>query len=647
MPSAGPGPVLTSPAAMGSGVGAALEGAGDAVHASQLRAYQVQREQDRQSQAADFYHKLAQTQQANDALVQQLRSGAEPGGAGHVQNVAAALEKQGQDLFGGITEQSVMQAARQQWESYATGMVRGAQDWAEGQRIGKTVSDSLNTVNVTVNRLMHTDDPQALAQTLALFENQAAHMPVPPDVRDKFLRNAREQAALADLAGKSARDPQAASALLDQGLYDSLLSPEQRDQAARENAVAVSRADALVRQQQAAGLAQAREMVATAKAQIANGDTIDAATLAQARDALRASGDTSTAESANGLIAQDQFAKQYLGQTPLQMNNRLAVLQAKDNRTKSENLELNYLQSAAPGRASAFREDSAGYFARYGTGNLVPPPLNLADPQSVQARVAWNRRVSGAAGQQINVLTKDEAWSLQQAAQQGAAGRQSVLASLDAIPDQERYQAAMQIMPGDAGFRHESQLSPEVRRYVFEGREVLKANVAFLKPDTKTMTGVQASRLLGVLGAELQKSLGQMDPADLEAVKRSAGEWLAGNLSGHSRAADSLTPWDIRQAATYALGGKFMDGRQYGGLGRWHGDNVFVVPESMSEMDFVTAVYRDRWAKFHAGHGPTMALENAHPVWIGPAKYRWETAAGRTVRDVHGHDFITDLGGGQ
>lgn len=646
-PSAGPGPVLTSAAARGAGVAQALEGAGDMVHASQLRAYQVQREQDRQAQSADFYHRLATIQTSNDALVDQLRSNAEPGGVGHVEQVRAALDKQAQDLFGGITEQAVMTAAREQWDSYSNGVVRSAQDWAEGQRIGKTIGDNLTAGNVIVGRVRTSADPQAFRQATDLLQGMAARMQVPPDVRDKFLRQGMQDLALADLANKRDRDPVTAQQALDSGAYDDVLNPQVREQAETQNRVALARAEAMQRQQQAAGMAQAREVVATAKAQIANGSTIDAAALAQAAQMLRAAGDTSTAESAMGVLAQDQFARQYQGQTPLQMNNRLAVLQAKADRSQSENLELKYLQDAAPGRAQAFREDSAGYYARFGRGNLVPPPLNLLDPASAQARVAWQQRVSAAAGQQVNVLTKDEAWTLQQQAKTGAAGRAQVLDLLDRLPDQQRFQAAGQIMPQDQAFAHETQLAPDVRRYVFEGREALKANSSLMKPDTKTATGAQAGKLLGVLGYELHRALAQLDPHETEVIQRTAGEWLAGTLSGHSRAVDTLTPWDIRQASTYALGGRFVNGRQYGGLTRWHGDNVFALPASMSELDFVVAVDRDRQAKVRDGNGPTMDLVNAHPVMIGDNRYRWETAAGRPVRDAKGRDYITDLGTGQ
>lgn len=646
-PSAGPGPVLTSAAARGAGVAQALEGAGDMVHASQLRAYQVQREQDRQAQSADFYHRLATIQTSNDALVDQLRSSAQPGGVGHVEQVRAALDKQAQDLFGGITEQAVMTAAREQWDSYSNGVVRSAQDWAEGQRIGKTIGDNLTAGNVIVGRVRTSADPQAFAQATDLLHGMAARMQVPPDVRDKFLRQGMQDLALADLANKRDRDPVTAQQALDSGVYDDVLAPHVREQVESENRVALARADAMQRQQQAAGLAQAREVVATAKAQIANGSTIDAAALAQATQMLRAAGDTSTAESAMGVLAQDQFARQYQGQTPLQMSNRLAVLQAKADRSQSENLELKYLQDAAPGRAQAFREDSAGYYARFGKGNLVPPPLNLLDPASAQARVAWQQRVSAAAGQQVNVLTKDEAWTLQQQAQQNVQGRVAVLSQLDAMPDWARGAAARQIMPGDAGFRQEALLRPDVRATVYNGREQLRANSQFLHTDHKTAAGRNAAMLLNVIGGQFDTALRAIPADDRAAIRQSATDWLVGYLSSHGRSINTLTPADIRVASSFALGGTFVNGQQIGGLTQWHGGNVYVLPDNMSENDFLINVSRDRMAKEKAGAGPTIELQLAHPVLINGtargAQYRWETAAGRIVKDAKGRDYISTV----
>lgn len=250
-PSAGPGPVLTSATARGAGVAQALEGAGDIVHASQLRAYQVQREQDRQAQSADFYHRLATIQTSNDALVDQLRSNAEPGGVGHVEQVRAALDKQAQDLFGGITEQAVMTAAREQWDSYSNGVVRSAQDWAEGQRIGKTIGDNLTAGNVIVGRVRTSADPQAFRQATDLLQGMAARMQVPPDVRDKFLRQGMQDLALADLANKRDRDPVTAQQALESGAYDDVLSPQVREHVVNENRVALAARDNALRTQAA------------------------------------------------------------------------------------------------------------------------------------------------------------------------------------------------------------------------------------------------------------------------------------------------------------------------------------------------------------------------------------------------------------
>jgi hypothetical protein len=68
-----------------------------------------------------------------------------------------------------------------------------------------------------------------------------------------------------------------------------------------------------------------------------------------------------------------------------------------------------------------------------------------------------------------------------------------------------------------------------------------------------------------------------------------------------------------------------LRGRQIGGIGHWTDDRVFVLPDSMSELDFVNTITRDQTFKTQAGAGPTMNLRNAFPVWIGGSQYRWET----------------------
>jgi hypothetical protein len=128
------------------------------------------------------------------------------------------------------------------------------------------------------------------------------------------------------------------------------------------------------------------------------------------------------------------------------------------------------------------------------------------------------------------------------------------------------------------------------RATVFNGREKLKADTGFLTPHAKRpmarRSWADTARTLNIAGSQLDTACA-IPQGDVAAIKRSAGEWLAGKLAATNRSIYTLSPTDIRDAALAALGGRMVRGRQIGGIGHWTGDRVFVLPDSMSELDFV------------------------------------------------------------
>lgn len=656
MPTRAPGPVSVDPEAFGAGVGRQLTALGNAAHQNEIRAFEIQRRQTADAEAADAAHKLVLGRVDLDKKILDMRSQSRPGGAGHPEAVRQAVQDQYAGVLDGITDDAVRRRVQGQIDEYTASLTDRELVWAEGERVGKVLQDHATYQATAANRIRTSRDPAAYPTEVDAGHAYVNSLNVDPGTKQKLLREMDQTYAISHIQGMFDKGlAKAAAVVLQSGDLNGILDPKQVEALMNGAEVEIRRDAAMQQQQNAAAIAGAREQVSTWNAKAGNGLVLSEAEIAQAaalRDKFTAAGDTSTAEQLNGLIADNVFARQYEGQLPAQMENDLAALRGKANPSEKEQRQAAWLQGQVKTRAEQYRADSKGFFIRYGGPNTVPPPLDLADPQSIAATVQWGRTIRRTTGAPVNLLGREQADALAQSARQGGQERMGVLAMLDRWPEQERDLIAQQVLPGDAGFRQEAQLSPDARALVFEGRSVLKNNPQFMRPDK--INGQAAEGLLNVLGREMRTALQGMPDAVRDTIMRSSGEWLAGYLSKQGRDVNSLTPWEIRQAATYSLYGTFERGsRQKGGIGHWSGDHTYVVPAEMSEIDFLHNVERDRQMQARNGTGPTMSLRNAYPVWIGGNKYRWDVAPPpgatntRRVVDANGHDYISTIEAGR
>lgn len=471
-----------------------------------------------------------------------------------------------------------------------------------------------------------------------------------PDQRMALVGEKVPSIALAFGRGLADRDPQQVKALVASGWFtDHGIKGEQLGALDRAADAEIHVREMQARQVQQQAVAQMHEQASTWEEGARQGLELPTEQVAATAQALRAAGDTSGALKLEGLIAENAYAKVWGAMSPLQRQQRITALSGVQNRTPEQQRELNWAQGHVGALDSAFNADPVAYAASHPEAGAVPPQMSLNDAGSVAARVQWRKAYERTTGRAVPLLSNAEVAPLREAVHQGVNQRHEVLNQLDAIPADERAIAAEQIMPGDAGFRQEAQLSAMDRATVFNGREKLKADAAFLTPHAKNANGVAiagadtARTLLNIAGSQLDAALHAIPQGDVAAIKQSAGEWLAGKLASTNRSIYTLSPTDIRDAALAALGGRMVRGRQIGGIGHWTGDRVFVLPDSMSDLDFVNAVTRDQTFKSQSGAGPAMNLRNAFPVWIGGTHYRWETAAGRIVKDAKGADYISDV----
>lgn len=642
--------VQVSPDTYGAGLGRSISEAGQALHQRELTDYKIQRAATADAEATDFARRFAEFRLQMDETVRTTRSGAAAGGAGHAEVVRKAYEKGRETLFAGLTEDNVKRQAEQQFIAFGSSLLEREGTWAEGKRVAKVLDDAQIYAEIGANRVRTLPDAAAFQDESKLAEAYIDGLNVDEDTRGKLKRATHQQYAISFLSGVMDRDPKVARALMDGGAFNDVLEPQQLEQLRSGADVEIRRVQAQAEHEASMQKAAVREDIATLKEADSQGLYIEPERLAAARDKAAAMGDASAALELDGMIANNAFAKVYRGQTPIQREARLAVLAKKDKPTPTEQRELAWLRQHSSALDGEFNSDPVGYAAKYGTGSSVPPSIDPADPKSFAARLQWRRQYSAATGRPIPVFSDNEIVPLRERAVSNAQGRLEILKALDAIPDADRAVAAQQILPNDVSFRHEALIKPFARATVYAGREKLQADRGFLKPDTKLRDGQRAQQLLNIARGEIDFALRQMQPAEAATVNDLANNWLAGWLSAKGRDINSLTPGDIRNAATLALGGYARrDGTFLGGIGHWAGGQPYVLPDEYNHGSFQVYVNNQRSVDDRKGNGPVnpngtpFNLNNAYPVLVGPGLYRWETAGGSTVTTRSGQTYLTRL----
>lgn len=646
--------VQSSPDQFGAGLGRAAGELGQAMNRADMQAYQIERRVTADTEATDFARRFAEYRVNMDGITRQLRSGAAAGGGGHEAAIRDTYDKGREALLSGITEDSVRRQAEAQFSTFGASLLEREGTWAEGRRVAKVVTDVQTLSDIGANRVRELSDQGAYQDEVKAGYAFVDSLNVDDDTKAKLRRELVDQKyAVAYLNGLNDKDPALARAMMDAGGFNEVLEPSQLGQLRSGADVEIRRGAALAEHEANMQKAGLREQIATLEEADRQGLEIDPTQLTGARDQAAAMGDTSTALKIDGMIANNAFARVFRAATPVQREARLAELSGKGNRSGTEQRELEWLRNHAGALDGEFNNDPVGYAAKYGAGSSVPPAIDAADPASFAKRLEWRRQYSAATGRPVPVFSDNELVPLREQVQSGAPGRLEVLGALDAMPSADRAVAAGQIAPGDVGFRHEALIQPFARATVYAGREKLAADRAFLTPDVKAPGGPRAKALLAIAGTEIDQALRAMQPAEADAVKDIAGQWLAGWLAAKGRNANSITPGDIRNAATAAFGGQSKNGTYLGGIGHWAGGQAYVVPDGFSHSGFQNYLTRQRIADDKKGAGPVdengqpFNLNNAYPVFIGGGRYRWETQGGSVVMNAKRQIYTTRVGGGQ
>jgi len=519
-----------TPEDYGAGIGDALLGAGNVAGQIAIRERRLEAERDYDNQLIEKQVEFAQQQADFEILKNEDRQNGQPGHQGHAAAMRQWIDKAGEDFLGGIEHQGLRQKFTARFEEWKTGRVVEADAFERISTTKLRVTQIQTGLKLMANRARDLD-PVAfgeLQQEIATAERPEG---VPADAFMALQHDAGRMAWASFLEGRA---PDVRLAMLDSGLADAFLSPEEKDQLRRGGQIELK--------------AERLEAEEAAK---------------DARDAAR---------------------------------EKLKILKGRIERLETvspKDAEAVFAEARAAGiPASELEADVASYYdsrrnAPYGpdsdpTGARAARRIAELDAKrdSGQALTPEDRRDYAALEGAAKARAREQGQALKAAAARGPAGQIDALNQIAQLPTAEQRFVAAQELGDGLNLGHIALLSSNSRTLAVNGRDVRKARPKEF--GEKAVVEQRFARLVGVAGPALGGDYGAMQDLAWDIY---AGMSNAAGDTGWNR-----TRFDT--AVRVAFGAtRRRDGRLAGGLGEFR-ERPVILPDNLTSDEFDVAVSR-------------------------------------------------------
>lgn len=529
-----------TPEDYGAGIGEALSGAGQVAGNIAIRQakLEAEREYDRQLMAAQL--DMSRRQADFDIRKNEDRqSGERPGAQGHTAAMTQWLDKAGEEFLGSIQHEGLRQKFAARWGEWRANRIVDADAFERVSGARLAIEQDKAQEEIMGNRAatMNPAEFQELLQEIATDEKPSA---VSGDV---WMARRREKAKTVSVSYLGGLPPDVRLATLDSGLFDTILSPDEKDQLRRGGKIELKAAQIEAEEAAKDARVAARNEVELLEARVEAGDIPSAKEVAATLDRARAA----------GVPEADlkRFSTKYedgLGMVP-------------------------YSAGRDPTGARAVRE-LARIDALDAAGKARPEDLRRAEKLRPIAKERARER-----GQ-----------ALKDVAARGPAGQIEALNQIAQLPTAEQRFVAAQELGDGLNLGHISLLSANARTLAINGREVRKARPKDF--GDKDMVTQRFRRLVGSAGPALGGDYGALQD-------------LAWDIYTGMRNARGDDGWDratFDVAVRVAFGAtKRSDGRLQGGLGEVRGRPV-ILPDDrtadefdaiLSRLTFKDGVYAD------------------------------------------------------
>lgn len=555
-----------TPEDYGAGIGDALQRAGGIAGQIGVERHRLETQREYDRQTTDAMLRWAEMKRTYGVAENEAKANAIPGAVGFANDMAALIDKQGEEFLGGIKHEGLRQAYQQRLAEWRSERATAADAFERGQT-AKLMADQLDaSADVIANSLR--GKPLAdYVEALTDIETMEVPKGIPQAAVQEWRRAAAQKATVSWLLGQ---EPEARKAMLESHAYDALLTPEQVESLGNG-------ADSDIRRKQ---------IEADAAARAAKADAIEK--IDDVRDRITGGYPVTDTEYAEAMALAEQYeltnrmrdlqegavAKQvnheWQNATPAQIDARVKILDAEivksgDKANPALIAERKALTDLLSTRTQQVKNDPLAAGAAMG---IAVGPVDWTDPKSVAARRQAADATARAMGVPPKYLTDEEAEQLRANAET-PGGQLAIAQQLRQLGQKAAKAAAGQVLPGDALFAYSMGLRPEVQQGVFRGKSLRKE------------FPVPAKEAQELWRETTGNAMSRLPEASREAAYLSAVELYRQAASRAGK--DEFDPALFRGAVREALGGN-VNGRT-GGVGEWNGAK-FLLPPTMTQQQF-------------------------------------------------------------
>ncbi|WP_308815573.1 hypothetical protein [Sphingomonas sp. GV3] len=633
-----------SAAAFGAGIGAAIADAGETVHQAKIQAYRADRRLAADQAWGDFATRFADTRSQLDRARADARVNAQPGGAGHTEQMEKAFDAATANLADTLTEDDQRARAREMIASYRQQVTDDAYTWQLGEGVKKSVADIGSLSDKGSARLYTSGDPASYVQETKMLRDSIDGLTnVPVDVRDRLFREGSEKLAVAYGNHLIDTNPKLASAAIDAGVFNDVLDGQQLDRLHNGARAQIHAQEAQARAQAATDKAAARdELEAQAVTLDAGGGTYqDRLNQAQRYEQM---GDRSKAAQWHAKAQQFITRQAVIDWDLPQLDRRISTLQGKQNGGGLSGEEANELAALQDERASTAKRlnQDGGALLQWQYANRRPVvPLNPADPASMQQRARDATIAAQRYGRaSIEPILPNELPAFKDLMANGPNGKLQVLDQIRGFGNAQAIAGAARQVAGDDGaFRVAALLPRDVARDVIRGNDTLKAhpqvwNTARATADFAKWYG----NALGWVGGSYRNDI--MDAAKSFYSQRASDGGV-----------QQYDPGRFAQAIETVMG-RSSDGR--GGVARTS-QGIVIVPSSMKPdqllQTFARATPQDygkaaggRYPVWTDGKGLTeREFKGLLPTMVADGVYGFRGRNGQLIHDNKGDAYTVPI----
>jgi hypothetical protein len=626
-----------SAAAYGAEAANAVIQLGETIQSEKLQNYRIERKLDQNRQWTGFQTGYAAVR---EEMATAAREGRQSDAPGHADRMAELYRERQTALLEGIGDDEVRRRAKGSLEDWGAQFRTGEADW-ETLRAGEVAAEQFEqSRDASANRVRRLESPQDYGLELEIQLDAIDGLAASDKVKEQLREETEQVLAIGFLQGRIDSDPQVAKVMLESGAFDEVLQPNQVEALLNGSAVEMRRIDAAQQQAIAQEKSEFRETLRDFNVREGQGRDVTAEIPALLERA-RAYGMDDVVSQLEGSATTAEFGRVYEGASPIQLEQRLAELGAKDSLTDQEAMERQWIEDKLPSISTRFNDDPVGFYAREG-GAGAPPPLDFEDPASIAARSRWAAGAAGASGRPVPVLSKGEADQLRSTYEDGRQGEAQVMALLDRLPVAQRMAAAKMIDPGDRTLPIVATLNPASRAQARRGREALRANGKLLSEIIKADMDLEEDVL--EVNRQFERALVAVPPDQRNAIFETAKQLAAGQVDKFGGGMDGRL-W--RLVLSQAVGAQNVNGERRGGFAIW-GDRWFLVPEGRTANEFRDIVLRTAArgeVKPVNPDGSPARLGRAFPVAVGGGLYEYRTASGAVVMGNNGKPWRVKVPG--